>query len=586
MQYFRTQKLSEAHAQSQLVLQIPDKDALVTSLQSWIQPWVPEHPVQLGSSVLEDVDIQGWIQSRAQTLGGAQLLWETVKRPTYDASLLRARTHDSEGASWDIGRTWDLLREAKAHEPVLLWSFTLPSLKDSWPVPLLFPTWPVISRLNYLPWFLICYHTYKGYLAPWFNLLYPLSTIFGPYIYFRKTLKWNLPLKTYLNFLKMTLTQAMKPSYNLKKDATKYFTAIAYLLLFVYGTIQSFDVAQMIRQMRQGLLEKLKSVKQFVATFHQLVSLIPASAWQPFTQVRTIPRISLPSSDLSAMYAIWTNESSRQSLKDMMNIVYAIDASVSVRQLLASKGWCVPSWARAEAQGATQFFHMGHPALHDAQVRNPAALSKSLIITGPNAAGKTTYVKAICMNMVLAQSLGVVCAKKATVLPVHAMQSFLRVHDLIGKESLFEAEVHRCAKMIHEAKELHQKNMNAIYFLDEPMHSTPPMEGAATAMAVLKYLGSFENIRVILTTHYHHIPRLERESSKFMNISMDAIETKDGRGFQFPYKIRKGPSYQCIALELLEHKDFPPEVIESAIELKNKICRAVVENDARPVESV
>lgn len=374
----------------------------------------------------------------------------------------------------------------------------------------------------------------------------------------------------------MTLKQAMKPSYDLKKDTTKYFTALAYILLFVYGTVQSFDVANMVRQMRQGLLEKLESVKHFVATFQHLVSLVSPSVWHPFTQVRTIPSISLPD-DLSAIYSLWTNDTFKQSLKDMMNIVYAIDASLSVRNLLSSQGWCMPTFTHH----TTKLFDMGHPTLHDAQVRNPVALSKSLIITGPNAAGKTTYVKAICMNMVLAQTLGVVCAKKANIAPVHAMQSFLRVHDLIGKESLFEAEVHRCANMIREAKELNQGDKKAIYFLDEPMHSTPPVEGAATAMAVLKYLGSLDNIRVIITTHYHHIPQLERESPKFMNVSMDAVETKGG--FHFPYKIRKGPSYQCIALELLEHKDFPPEVIESAIELKNKICTTVVENDARSV---
>ncbi len=541
-------------------------------MQSWLLPFQHAMPVELGSSVLGDIDIHDWIHThaRAQTLGGAQLLWKTIQQPTYDPFLLRARAQESQRLPSIVGQ---LLQEAKHHEPVLLWSLHLPSLKESWPVPLLFPTWPVISRLNHLPLFIICYHAYKGFISPWFNLIYPLSTIFGPFFYFRKTLKWNLPLKTYLNFLWMTLRQSMKPSYHWKQDATKYLTAIAYIGLFIYGTVQSFDVANMVRQMRNGLLEKLKSVRHFVATFQKLISIVPVASWQPFTHVRNIPQIRLPL-DLSAMYLLWTDDSVKQSLKEMLNIVYAIDTSFAVRNLLWSKGWCIPSYENTK----TQFYHMGHPSLSMTQVRNPASLEKSLIITGPNAAGKTTYVKAICMNTVLAQTLGIACAQKANVVLVHAMQSFLRVHDLIGKESLFEAEVHRCAQMIQEATRMHAANGKAIYFLDEPMHSTPPVEGAATAMAVLKYLGSMENIRVIVTTHYHHIPRLERESPKFMNVSMDAVATENG--FQFPYKIRKGPSFQCIALELLEHKDFPPEVIESAIELKNKICTTVVENDA------
>jgi DNA mismatch repair ATPase MutS len=142
--------------------------------------------------------------------------------------------------------------------------------------------------------------------------------------------------------------------------------------------------------------------------------------------------------------------------------------------------------------------------------------------------------------------------------------------------SLFEAEVTRCATMIEKAKEANETGRRALFLLDEPMHSTPPIEGAATAMATVEKLAEYENVRVLCTTHYHDLARLEKlESSRFMNVSMECVQGR--QGFLFPYRLRKGPSFQCIALELLASKQIPEDVVARAIEIKNKICASVLE---------
>ena len=63
--------------------------------------------------------------------------------------------------------------------------------------------------------------------------------------------------------------------------------------------------------------------------------------------------------------------------------------------------------------------------------------------------------------------------------------------------------------------------------------------------------------------------------AKFLNISMKAVPLKDGEFF-FPYKIQKGVSAQCIALELLHNHMLPYTVVTRAIELKNKFCEVPV----------
>jgi DNA mismatch repair protein MutS len=218
---------------------------------------------------------------------------------------------------------------------------------------------------------------------------------------------------------------------------------------------------------------------------------------------------------------------------------------------------------------------MGHISLISsgvAQVRNPASLSKNLIITGPNAAGKSTYVKSILTNIILAQSLGISCAYKAQVTPVHALGSFMRISDELGSKSLFEAEVKRCAELIVQAEKTSAEGKLATYFLDEPMHSTPPIEGSATSKAVIEYIGNLPGIRVLVTTHYHDI--ITMDSSQFRNISMDAIEEGMEGGtkmYSFPYKIQSGASYKSIALELLEKNKLPSTIVERAISIKNNL---------------
>ena len=98
------------------------------------------------------------------------------------------------------------------------------------------------------------------------------------------------------------------------------------------------------------------------------------------------------------------------------------------------------------------------------------------------------------------------------------------------------------------------------------MHSTPPIEGSATSKAVIEYIAKIPGIHILVTTHYHDLVTMTPQL--FKNISMDAIEQEDGT-YIFPYKIQNGPSFKCIALELLEANKLPRTIVDEAINIKN-----------------
>ena len=154
--------------------------------------------------------------------------------------------------------------------------------------------------------------------------------------------------------------------------------------------------------------------------------------------------------------------------------------------------------------------------------------------------------------------------------------SFMRISDELGTKSYFEAEAELCANMIEKANNLIDSDKKGIFFMDEPI-ILRPTEGIATAFAVAEKLGNNPNINLIITTHFYKLNNLEKiYPNRFINLSVNAIENNDN-SFTFPYKIKRGSSKQCIAIELLYNKNFPLDVINAAKNMKKIICDNILD---------
>jgi hypothetical protein len=551
---------------------------VITALCEGISTAIP-HRVDLGESVVSDMQLDTWISTYAQTAGGKEVIQHIIRTPIVDTDILKKRMTVATQIDASIRHK---LRELRTYEPTVLWLLSLPlNIQEAPPLHLLFPTWPIVRYLNKVSPVLSAYHVFRGYISPAQSILYPVSAVFGPYFYINRYLKLQISIVQYIVILQYALSIMLRPSGSLKQNVIKYVSVLIYVALFVYGIVQSFDMASMVRRMHADLTNKMKRIHRFVQLSREVIAMLSSThiehAYPWFSPASA--QIRVENTSMSTFHRIATSATCREQLKAILLSIYTIDAISTVRTVVRRPGWSRCSYI--EQGGDTKLWGMGHPLLAaKKQVRNPICLSKNIIITGPNAAGKTTYMKAICANMILAQTIGYVCAVKNVICPIHAISTSIRVHDTVGSESLFEAEVRRCGAMVAEAKRLSDAGKRALYFLDEPMNSTPPIEGAATAMSVASYMGTLPGIRVFLTTHYHDVTRLEdMYAAAWKNVSMEAIGTAEG-AFIFPYRIRPGPSFQCIALEILRDHEIPESIIQSAIEMKNKICEMVVDRYA------
>jgi DNA mismatch repair ATPase MutS len=274
--------------------------------------------------------------------------------------------------------------------------------------------------------------------------------------------------------------------------------------------------------------------------------------------------------DLSSIFKLWMNEKLKDNILTILKIVYTLDVINSISKLKKDKYWSIPHYSNE-----TNILNIRNPLLNDQQA-NPVSLNKNIIITGVNAGGKTTYVKSIASNIILSQTFGIINALKGKMIIYDALISIMRIKDEVGISSYFEAETSYCNKMIEIADELVKNGKKGVFILDEPMHSTPPLEAISVAYSITKYLGNLEGIRLIITTHFHKLIELEKNNN-FMNLSVSAQKIDDK--YEFDYKIKRGGSRQTIAIELLEKHKLKEEIINSAIEIKNKLYLDELGND-------
>ena len=132
-------------------------------------------------------------------------------------------------------------------------------------------------------------------------------------------------------------------------------------------------------------------------------------------------------------------------------------------------------------------------------IRNDVNLESFGVITGPNASGKTTYLKTTAINVILSQQFGLGFYQSCTMRPYSYIHSYLNIPDTSGRDSLFQAESRRCKEILQ-----HIQNDNARQFciFDELYSGTNPKEATKSAYAFLEFIRKYKHVDLFLTTHY------------------------------------------------------------------------------------
>ncbi len=211
----------------------------------------------------------------------------------------------------------------------------------------------------------------------------------------------------------------------------------------------------------------------------------------------------------------------------------------------------------------TSFENQYYPPYVESEgnIKNDCCLSENLIITGPNASGKTTYLKTTILNVIFTQQFGVGFYKKCVLKPYSHIHSYLNIPDTSGRDSLFQAESRRCKEIIDQINTSGKDERHFCIF-DELYSGTNPVEATKSAYSFLAYLSKFKNVDFLLTTHYTSICDKLDDSPTIKNMKMDTVHDEGSDEITYNYTISEGISKIQGAILVLKAMDYPEEIIQ------------------------
>jgi DNA mismatch repair ATPase MutS len=244
----------------------------------------------------------------------------------------------------------------------------------------------------------------------------------------------------------------------------------------------------------------------------------------------------------------------RNEIKVIFDYIGKIDSAISIAILRKeTKNYCIPIFSKNKIE--LDFLSAYHPLIPDCISNSLTINKKSILLTGSNMSGKTSFIKMILINTLLAETINTCFAKYFKLSKMHLFSSIQNSDDLMSNVSSFLNEVHTVKQMINISN---TTSTNLLCF-DEIFRGTNTIERVAAGKAVLSFLCKFRNI-VIVSTHDIDLTKLLEDTYELYHFS----EQINNNEVYFDYKLKIGSLTNTNAIKLLELNDFPQMITDEA----------------------
>lgn len=186
------------------------------------------------------------------------------------------------------------------------------------------------------------------------------------------------------------------------------------------------------------------------------------------------------------------------------------------------------------------------------------------IITGPNMAGKSTYMRQMALIIILAQMGSFVPCKEASISICDKVFTRIGASDNISKgESTFMLEMNEVSNILKNSTD------KSFIILDEVGRGTSSDDGLSIAMSLVDYLSKKKKAKTVFATHFHELTILENKLDNVINLKIDILE--ENNNLVFLRKISRGKSDRSYGIEVARMSGLPEEIIENAKVFMNKL---------------
>jgi DNA mismatch repair ATPase MutS len=259
----------------------------------------------------------------------------------------------------------------------------------------------------------------------------------------------------------------------------------------------------------------------------------------------------------------------RKEIEALFTFVGKIDSLLSIASLRTGLDlFCTPVISGNKREIIAN--EMYHPLIHNCVKNSIQTKQKSILLTGSNMSGKTSFIRAIGINSIAGLTLNT-CFADSFSLPILKIHSAIRISDdLMNDRSYYFQEVLTIKDMIANC---HNKHSN-LFLLDEIFKGTNTIERISAGKAVLSFLANGSNI-VLVSTHDIELAELLEKEYELYHFS----EKVDNKTVDFDYKLKDGKLKNRNAIKILEINEYPDLIIQEALNISKNLDNGTVANN-------
>ncbi|HAT4364689.1 TPA: DNA mismatch repair protein MutS [Clostridium perfringens] len=255
-------------------------------------------------------------------------------------------------------------------------------------------------------------------------------------------------------------------------------------------------------------------------------------------------------------------EKNKENLYNIYDIVAKLDFALSLAYYRKSLSeYTIPEFIESDDISLENLYH----PLIDNPIKNSILIKNNILFTGSNASGKSTFIKSVALNCILAQSLNTALCSKYRCKFSRVVTSMAIKDNILAGDSYFIAEIKSLKRLLDSLN----GEIRVLAFVDEILKGTNTIERISASASILKYAES-TNGRLLVATHDMELTQI---LETYENYHFSETVTEDG--VSFDYKIKKGPSNTRNALKLLKAMNFNKEVVS----LSNQVYNNFIESE-------
>lgn len=460
-------------------------------------------------------------------------------------------------------------------------------------------SWDKVSFLNESSIFLFIFSIYN-LLSPVLNILAPFIILIIPF-FILKIMKVPVNYKTYSEILRMQLRKKLFGRLFTDFNSINYKEKIYSFLclsMYIYNIYQNFvsffnfnKNITFISKFFNKTYQHLKHTSENISSFLKITNDLKSYSSYNHYLNKERENIDELLKDLKDIQKVEYNINSFKNIGYFFKQFYSINKKNNIEKILLfsfgfngyldninglnvfikNKKMNKCSFSNKKNIIYLKDCYLPDIKINDKQkiVKNVIDLKKNLILTGPNASGKTTFIKTTLLNILLIQQTGFGFFSKGKLSPFDYLHCYINIPDTSSRDSLFQAEARRCNKILNIIDD-NPKSTHLCIF-DELYSGTNPEEAIGSAYTYLEYFSKKKNIKFLLTTHFVKICKLFNNNKNIKNCKMNTLINTENDKLNYTYKIKNGISKIKGGIYVLKDLNFPPNIIKKTKQIINTL---------------